>query len=171
VDAIDKRDIAGPITPMYRITPITPRIIIIKMTEMIQKPLPDNKGFLPGKSCVSYAPAGTGRTLTGRDCSTRSSEAAGTDRTGATGLFSAGDSTFAGGGEGGVLFPWNCASVRLPRRWSSLDCATVLFGLIRNTRSRQSLCWAASAKTKLIRSQPCSEEGFFIRYFVRTSFA
>jgi hypothetical protein len=105
VDAIDRWDIAGPITPIYRITPIIPNIIMIKMMEMIQNLLPDRVDFLPDKACASDALAGTGRTFTGWDRSTLSSEAGRTDKTGGTGLFSAGDSTFAGGGEGGVFFP------------------------------------------------------------------
>jgi hypothetical protein len=105
VDVIDRWDIAGPITPIYRITPIIPKIIMIKMVEMIQNLLPDRADFLPGKAGASDALAGTGRTFTGWDRSTRSLEAGGTDKIGGIGLFSAGDSTFAGGGEGGVLFP------------------------------------------------------------------
>jgi hypothetical protein len=105
VDAIDRWDIAGPITPIYRITPIIPNIIMIKMMGMIQNLLPDRVDFLPGKACALDALAGTGRTFTGWDRSTLSSEAGCTDKTGGTGLFSAGDSTFAGGEEGGILFP------------------------------------------------------------------
>jgi len=111
VDAIDRWDIAGPITPIYRITPTITKIIMIKMMKMIRNILPDEADFLPGKAGASDALAGTVRTLTGWDRLTRSSEAGRTDRTGGTGLFSAGDSTFAGGGggggggEGGVLFP------------------------------------------------------------------
>jgi hypothetical protein len=98
VDVIDRWDIAGPITPIYRITPIIPKIIMIKMVEMIQNLLPDRADFLPGKAGASDALAGTGRTFTGWDRSTRSLESGGTDKTGGIGLFSAGDSTFAGGG-------------------------------------------------------------------------
>jgi hypothetical protein len=104
VDVIDGWDIAGPITPIYRITPIIPKIMAIKMMEMVQNLLPNRADFLPGEAGASDALAGAGRTLFGWGRSTRSSGAGSADKTGETGLFSTGVSTFAGGGEGGVFF-------------------------------------------------------------------
>ena len=107
VDVIDRWNIAGPITPIYRIAPIMPKIIMIKMMGIIQNLLLDEADFLRGKAGVSDASAGAVRIFTGWDRSTRFSEAGSTDKTGGAGLFSAGDSTFTGvgGGEEGVLFP------------------------------------------------------------------
>ena len=109
VDVIDRWDIVGPITRIYKITPTITRIIMIITMKMIRNILPDKADFLPGKACASDALAGTGRTLTGWDRSVRFSEAGSTDKTGGAGLFSEGDSTFALGGgdgaEGGVFFP------------------------------------------------------------------